>query len=193
MKQCPACSETASSKTHQPPPQLPEEMLVLGPMDRLGIDICHLGNKNLLVMVDMYSNYKWVKELKKLSSEEVIRIMEGWFCSTGLPRCIRSDGGPQFRSTYANWLASLGIIQETSSPYNSASNGLAEKAIKDVKNVLKRQEGRYDIDRLMAEYNSMARMHMDASPADLFFNRVVRSTTPGSGRRNLDLESAQQK
>ena len=45
----------------------------------------------------------------------------------------------------------------------------------------------------MAEYNSMARTHMDASPADLFFNRVVRSSTPGSGRRRLDLERDQQK
>ena len=53
VKQCPACAENASSKTHQPPPQLPEEMLVLGPMDRLGVDICHLGNKDLLVMVDI--------------------------------------------------------------------------------------------------------------------------------------------
>ena len=114
--------------------------------------------------------------------------MEGWFCSTGLPRCIRSNGGPQLRSAYANWLASLGIIQETSSPYNSASNGLAEKAIKDVKNVLKRQEGRYDINKLVAEYNSMARTHMDASPANLFFNGVARSFNPGSGRRSLDLE-----
>ena len=34
---------------------------------------------------------------------------------------------------------------------------------------------------------------MDASPADLFFNRVVRSSTPGSGRRNLDLEKELQK
>ena len=45
----------------------------------------------------------------------------------------------------------------------------------------------------MAEYNSMARAHMDASPTDLFFNRVVRSSTPGSGRQNLDLEREQQK
>ena len=63
----------------------------------------------------------------------------------------------------------------------------------DIKNILKRQEGRYDIDKLMAEYNSVARAGMDASPANLFFNHVVRSTTPGSGRRNLDLERAQQK
>ena len=96
-------------------------------------------------------------------------------------------------SAYSNWLASLGVIQETSSPYNSASNGLTEKAIKDVKNVLKRQEGRYDINKLVAKYNSMARTHMDASPADLFFNLMVRSLTPGSGRRSLDLEREQQK
>ena len=85
------------------------------------------------------------------------------------------------------------MIQETSSPYNSASNGLAEKAIKDIKNVLKRQEGRYYTSRLVAEYNSMAKTHMDASPADLFFNHVVRSSRPGSSRRNLDLEGEQQK
>ena len=63
-------------------------MLVLGPMDCLGVDICHLGNKDLLVMVDMYSNYKWVIQLKKLSVEEVIRVMEEWFCSAGIPRCV---------------------------------------------------------------------------------------------------------
>ena len=45
----------------------------------------------------------------------------------------------------------------------------------------------------MAKFNNMAMAHMDAPPADLFFNRVVRSLTPGSGRRNLDLEREQQK
>ena len=76
-------------------------MLVLGPMDRLGVDICHLEGKDLLVMVDMFSNYKWVKELKRLHTEDVIKVMEGWFCSTGLPRYVQSDGGPQFKSTWA--------------------------------------------------------------------------------------------
>ena len=85
------------------------------------------------------------------------------------------------------------MVQDTSSPYNSSSNGLTEKAVKDIKNILKRQDMRYDLDKLLAEYNSVARAGRDASPAYLFFNRVVRSTTPGSGRRNLDLERAQQK
>ena len=125
--------------------------------------------------------------------EDIIKAMEGWFCTTGLPRCVRSDGGLQFKSSYSNWLSSLGIMQETSSPDHSSSNGLAEMAIQDMKNILKRQTGRYNLDKLIAEYNSVAKTGMDKSPADLFFNRVVRATVPGSGRHNLDFERAQQK
>ena len=92
---------------------------------------------------------------------------------------MRSNVGPQFKSSYSNWLVSLGILQETSSPYHSSSNGLAEKAVQDVKNVIKRQTGRYNLDKLVAEHNSIARTGMVKSPAELFFNQVVRLTVPG--------------
>ena len=106
---------------------------------------------------------------------------------------MQSDGGLQFKSSYSNWLSSLGILQETSSLYHSSSNGLAEKAVQDVKNVIKRQTDRYNLDILVAEHNNIARTGMDKSPADLFFNRVVRSSVPGSGRRILDFTRAQEK
>ena len=38
VSQCPSCAKTARSKAHQPPPEIPEEMLVIGPMDRVGVD-----------------------------------------------------------------------------------------------------------------------------------------------------------
>ena len=110
-------------------------------------------SKVLLIMVEMYSNNNWINDLKRTHAEDVIRAMEAWFCAAGLPRCMRSNGGPQFKSSFSNWLASLGILQETSSPYHSSSNGLSEKAVQDVKNVIKRQMGRYDLDRLIAEFN----------------------------------------
>ena len=53
--------------------------------------------------------------------------------------------------------------------------------------MMKRQGTRYDLGKLMADTNGMARSGMDKSPADLFFNRMVRSAIPGSGRRMLDL------
>ena len=58
---------------------------------------------------------------------------------------------------------------------------------------MKRQVGRYDLSKLISEFNSMARSGMSESLADLFFNRVVRSSIPGSGRRILDLARAKEK
>ena len=65
--------------------------------------------------------------------------------------------------------------------------------MQDIKNVLKRQVGRYDLSKLVAEANSMARSGMNESPSDLFFNRIVRSAIPGSGRRMLDLARVKEK
>merc|ERR1711888_31244 len=42
VTQCPSFAETARSKAHQPPPEIPEEMLVIGPMDRVGVDLFHM-------------------------------------------------------------------------------------------------------------------------------------------------------
>merc|ERR1711888_374310 len=193
VSQCPSCAETARRKTHQPPPEIPEEMLIIGPMDQVGVDLFHLEGHDYLIMVDHFSNYKWVKEMKRTHSQDIIKAMEDWFHAAGVPRCVRSDGGPQFRGEYANWLASLGILQETSSPYNSPSNGLSEKGVQDVKNMMKRQGTRYDLSKLTADTNGMARSGMDESPADLFFNRTVRSAIPGSGRRMLDLAKVKEK
>ena len=72
--------------------------MIMGPMDRLGVDLFHLEGKDFLIMVDMYSNYKWIKELKRTHAEDIIRAMEAWFYAAGLLQCVRSNGGPQFKS-----------------------------------------------------------------------------------------------
>ena len=76
MSQCPSCAEMARSKAHQPPPEIPEEMLIIGTMDREGVDLFHLEGREDLIMVDHFSNYKWVKEMKKTHSQDVIKAME---------------------------------------------------------------------------------------------------------------------
>ena len=50
-----------------------------------------------------------------------------WFHDWGFPCIIRSDNGPQFRQKFSD-----------QSPYNPASNGLAEAAVKNVKFLLKK-------------------------------------------------------
>ena len=134
-----------------PPPDLPEEMLEMGPMDRLRTDLFHLGGKNYLVVVDLFSGFKWCSKLKLLDSSKVIAKMEHWFSQgCGLPRVIRSDSGPQFRSQYNNWLEAVGVIREMSSAYNPRSNGLAEKGVQDLKKILKKQESSFNLEKLVA-------------------------------------------
>ena len=69
-------------------------MTIMRSMDRLGVDMFNYEGKDFLITVNHYSNYKCLKELKKNHAEDVIRTIEAWFCSAGLPRAVRSDGGP---------------------------------------------------------------------------------------------------
>ena len=150
-------------------------------MDRLGVDLFHWAGNTYVAMVDYYSGFKWIEVLKKLDSQEVIRIMTRWFNGgPGLPRVVRADYGPQFRGPFNNWLDSLGIIRETSSAYNPASNGLAEKAVGDVKRVLKKLTGREDLLQVTAGINNMIRSDCNATPTELMAGRSIRTPLIGS-------------
>ena len=55
-QQCPACAETARSNPNQPPLEIPEEMIIMGTMDRMGVNLLHYKEKDFPVIVDHYSN-----------------------------------------------------------------------------------------------------------------------------------------
>ena len=54
---CETCSEWARSKISKAPIEVPEEVTLSGPMDRVGIDMCHWLGQDFLVMVDLFSFY----------------------------------------------------------------------------------------------------------------------------------------
>ena len=54
---CETCSEWARSKVIQAPIEVPEEVTLSGPMDHVGIDMCHWLGQDFLVMVDLFSFY----------------------------------------------------------------------------------------------------------------------------------------
>ena len=193
-KECSRCQEWETSKTTQPPQKIPEDLREAGPMDKVGVDIFHFGGKNYLIMTDYFSGYKWSQVMKRMDTAEVTRIIESWFNgSQGLPRTLRADSGPQFRNPFNQWLEELGIIRETSSAYNPASNGAAEKAVQDVKKVLKKQDGKADIGEIIAGLNNTVRTTLGITPAELFIGRKIRTKTRGSMRREVDLARAKRK
>ena len=58
---------------------------------------------------------------------------------------------------------------------------------------MKKQTGKWDLEQIVRETNNTARAGMDCTPADLFSGRVVRSNTPASARRTIDLAKARKK
>ena len=101
-------------------PSLPKDKLVetkaSSPMEALSADLFQAVGKQYLVMVDRYSGFPWVSELRRLDTNAVTSIMINWFQDWGLPRRIRTDGGPQFRLEFEQFCNSMGIIHELSSP-----------------------------------------------------------------------------
>ena len=105
-------------------------------MHRVGVDLFQAGGKHFVVLVDGYSGFPFVSQLRSLNTKAVIKALSTWFCDFGYPTIIRTDGGPQFRSEFKAFCHSIGAEKETSSPYYPQSNGLAEAAVKQTKRLL---------------------------------------------------------
>ena len=69
-------------------------------------------------------------------TESVIKQLTHWFQLLGWPETICSDGGPQYRKEIDDFCEENDVQHELSSPYNPQSNGLAEAAVKNAKQLL---------------------------------------------------------
>ena len=106
------------------------------PMQQVGLDLFSFGGKSFLICVDHWSGYPLYHALRSLSSDAIISILITWFNTLGWPSSIRSDGSPQFCGDFPKFCTKNGISHELSAPYNPKGNGLAEAAVKSVKNIL---------------------------------------------------------
>ena len=70
----------------------------------------------------------------KATTDKLKRLFE----SFGYPMSIRYDGGPHFRGEFKEMLSEYKIPETPSSPYNHASNGLAERHVGVAKLLLKK-------------------------------------------------------
>ena len=190
-----SCSECQAMK-----PSLPKEPMLksarsdplLSPMSHVGVDLADIAGKDYLIMVDRYSGFPFAAQLKRTDTATVTAKMKSWFMDFGIPAVIRSDGGPQFRSIFTEFCEELGIKHETSSPYNPASNGLAEAAVKNVKKLLlKCMEKKEDIWHALLEFRNLPRVD-GFSPAEMFVGRRQRTLLPvlPSARSPVDQEEA---
>ena len=188
---CATCQLYGASKPVDPPIQTKPEK---GPMERIGVDLFKYSGDTYLVMIDYFSHFPLIKKFGKSSSTaKVIKAMGKWFDLYGYPRHCRHDGGGEFRTKFKEYLHHVGIRSELSSAYNAPSNGRVERAVGQLKQLLKRAKAaRECFFTSLAEWRLAPRSE-GASPSQLFHKRNVRSGRLPEVQGPLDMEVAQEK
>ncbi|KAI5085947.1 hypothetical protein C0J45_23536, partial [Silurus meridionalis] len=78
-------------------------------------------------------------KLSSTTAEAVIEHFKSVFARHGIPEVVRSDNGPQFASEcFRAFARGWGFDHVTSSPHFPQSNGEAERAVRTIKNLLKK-------------------------------------------------------
>ena len=128
--------------------------------------------------MDQWSGYPVFQKLNSTTTASILQVLTGWFHILGWLRSIRSDGGPQFRGDLCVFCEMDNMKHELSARYNPHSNGLAESAVKIVKNILKKcLEENGNPERALYEWRNLPRDH-GYSPAQLMFGRRQRVSLP---------------
>ena len=150
------------------------------PWIRLHVDYAgpFLG-KMFLVIVDAHSKWMEIFPMNQSTSTATIEKLRQTFAVHGLPEILVSDNGTCFTSEmFETFLKNNGIRHLCSAPYHPSTNGLAERAVQVLKQGLKKMTGgtiETRVSRLLAAYRVTPHSTTGLSPAELMFNRKIRT------------------
>ena len=87
-----------------------------------------VDSEYILVIVDEYSNFVVTSVCKKQNGPTLKLILMKCFSMLGFPKTLRSDNGPAFiAQPVTDYLASVNVEQQFSSPHNHTSNAIVER------------------------------------------------------------------
>ena len=112
------------------------------PMHLISFDIAfmpkdHHGFQYFLLIGDIFSKYITTVQLKDQTASVIVEaLLSHWIYIHGAPYYILSDQGSNV-DTIGEVCIVLGIEKRRSSAYHSQGNGLAERNIRNVKDILR--------------------------------------------------------
>tara|TARA_B110000881_G_scaffold207396_1_gene211562 strand:- start:705 stop:4865 length:4161 start_codon:yes stop_codon:yes gene_type:complete len=171
VTKCVTCAiNRPESKEPLMPSSLPDR-----PWQRIGSDLFHFQGQTHLIVVDYYSRWLEIKKLKDETSESVIIALKELFAQHGIPELVISDNGPQYSANqFQQFAADYGFNHVTSSPHYPQANGEAERAVRTVKALLRKNQ---DIYLALLTYRATP-LQNGFSPSELLMGRKLRTQLP---------------
>lgn len=141
----------------------------------------------ILVVVDYYSKFPVVKKLSNIQSSTVIAQLKSVFEEHGIPSKLVTDNGPQYSSAaFQEFSRNYRFVHVSSSPPYPQSNGLSERTVQTVKDLLQKcKESGQDPHLAMLCLRSTPLSHDLPSPAELLNGRVYQTNLPAVSKPSL--------
>ena len=101
VNNCESCQQLRPTQPNMTSvPDLPSSHASF-PMQAVGTDLFSFQGNDYLVLVDRCSGY--YEKLKKTETSYITAMLTNWFNILGWPETIRSDNGPQYRTSSPNF------------------------------------------------------------------------------------------
>ena len=150
------------------------------PWQRLHIDFAGPFQGHMwLIVVDAHSKWPEVLPMSSTTAPATIRRLREVFAQHGLPDQIVSDNGPQFTADeFRRFTEANGITHTFSAPYHPATNGLAERFVRTMKQALRSHSATAPLEflpRFLLAYRTTPHATTNATPASLLMHRELRT------------------
>ncbi|XP_048747335.2 uncharacterized protein K02A2.6-like [Ostrea edulis] len=176
VAECRVCNKYQRRQPKQP---LKPHPVPLRPWQKLGLDLFELNRKSFLTVVDYFSKFFEICELQSTTSSSIIKKLKPIFARHGIPEELISDNAPNLVSDeFRKFATEYGFKHTTSSPHYPQSNGMAERTVQTVKNLLKKSnEAQTDPNLALLEIRNTP-IDGVGTPTQLLFGRRTRSILP---------------
>ncbi len=137
--------------------------------------------KYVIVVIGNFSRFCHLRAVKSLEGGECREILRTLFLQWGAPRRFRTDNGSQLRAHLTDSLLREWGIEPVDTPaYSSQSNGIAERAIRSVRELMgtiiaergKAMPWSHWIPLIQFQMNSRQHVSTGLSPADLLLGKA---------------------